>query len=95
MTDSEINLALAKALPDLCRADFTEDLNAIHKAARCLDTTIQQHEVCLKDIFASELEEIFSKSRVEPELWSMFDLVNATARQRAEAMLRTLNLWKE
>lgn len=75
--------------------DYLNDLNAMHEATACLDKTINQKDICLRDVFSSELEEIFSRSKTEPEIWSMFDLLTASASQRAEAFLRTLNLWKD
>lgn len=75
--------------------DYPNDLNAMHEAILKLDRTIHDKDVCLRDVFSSELEELITKSRSTPEIWSMFDLLNTTARQRCEAFLRTVGKWEE
>jgi hypothetical protein len=75
--------------------DYVNDLKAMHEAILCLDKIIHEKDVCLRDVFASEMEELFSQSGTNhPQLWCMFDLLNATARQRAEAFLRTIGKWR-
>ena len=71
--------------------DYLNDLNAMHDAVMCLDKTIHEKDVCLCDVFSSEL----AKSRTEPQIWSMFDLLTTTAAQQAEAFLCTIGKWKE
>lgn len=60
--------------------DYLNDLNAMHEAEKIL-----QHY----GVFVDKLAEIMGQPR------QSIMLVNATAAQRAEAFLRTLNLWEE
>jgi hypothetical protein len=102
MTDQEINIAIAQACGfkmeedyDATRGpswkwptgqecegeppDYCNDLNAMHDAVNTL--TPDQ-----RNAFIDLLGETYHDS---------WEFCNATARQRAEAFLRTLNLWKE
>lgn len=63
--------------------DYLNDLNAMHEAEKVL-TTRDASSYC-KEIY---------KITACPE-WASFPVIHATAAQRAEAFLRTLNLWKE
>jgi hypothetical protein len=69
---------------------YTSDLNAMHEAEMTL-TDEQRFSAAtwlMEDLIAKQ-----QWSCCEQEHWSV--AVFATARQRAEAYLRTLNLWKE
>jgi len=66
--------------------DYLFDLNAIHEAEKVLDEKQQA-------IFVKHLENIVSRDP-DAHLWS-WALLHATAAQRAEALLRTLNLWDD
>lgn len=105
MTDKEINIKIAKACGwtfvdfrgiILCREpeweagkartleaipDYCKDLNAMHEAEKML-TEIQ----CA--FHRQNLQEIITDIPASMYVW------HATARQRAEAFLRTINLWK-
>ena len=103
MTDDEINKAMADAMgwrkedgvyvwtahgiDCTCDElwDWANDLNAMHLAEKVL--TIQQE----KDYFAN------LRGVVGDLIWyrTVGKTYRATARQRAEAFLRTLDLWKE
>jgi hypothetical protein len=78
--------------------DYLSDLNAMHEAWLSLSWEN-------KFEFASALHEIVQKSydrqvsigafhELSPS-WQLSELANATAAQRAEAFLRTLNLWDD
>jgi hypothetical protein len=90
MTDQQINAAIARECGDYicecckdickdCDKNYCTDLNAMHEAENVL--TRQQTD---KYVTTLCLE-------VQPEP----SLHNATARQRAEAFLRTLGKWEE
>lgn len=70
--------------------DYLNDLNAMHEAMSVLDydqaDEFDDHlcDICKR---ANDMED-------NPTPWR-FAVTNATAAQRAEAFLRTLNLWKE
>ena len=70
--------------------DYCKDLNAMHEAEKTLD--YEQAE-----IFEDELYDLSKKDSEEmdyPLPWR-FACVHATARQRAEAFLKTIGKWKE
>lgn len=74
--------SIHKEIPNYCR-----DLNAIHEAE--LNLTYDQWRIFLG---------FLNRERTIPRLMSMDEFHacwNATARQRSEALLRTLGLWKE
>ena len=106
MTDEQINKAIAMAcgwkfIPEYCHGedqppefttvtpdgkhlcgyypDYVDDLNAMHEAEKAL---INRN---LYQDYWPTLEHITGSSR----------LAHATARQQAEAFLRTLNLWEQ
>lgn len=72
------------------------DLNAMHEAEKVLITDDYQ----LRNKYAAELERVLEREMIKddpnciPDVIG-FEWVHATARQRAEAFLRTLGLWKE
>jgi hypothetical protein len=70
--------------------NYTEDLNAMHEA--CLKLNRFQ-----KQTFFRALQGVCSTSQKEraPTYAQEYELIHATAPQRAEAFLRSLNLWKE
>ena len=102
MTDEEINVAIAEACgwrkedgvymweangidctyPELW--DWCNDLNAMHVAEESLFTDNQK----LRWKYVSELH-----ITAEPTRWGNYAGAHATARQRAEAFLRTIGRW--
>lgn len=63
--------------------DFTNDLNAIHAAEKHLkDSQIKQY-----------VANIWRAMHLSPE--AFIGTIHATAAQRCEALLRTLDLWSE
>lgn len=71
--------------------DYLEDLNAINGAEQNLNPQQRtgfadwlQHHIGLKDFEPDKHEEL-----------DFFGMIHATAAQRAEALLRCLDLWKE
>ena len=72
--------------------DYLNDLNAMHEAMRNITATQYEEWLDWLDVAAGgELQ--MSDMLHGGEL--IFNLVNTTAAQRAEALLRTLGLWKE
>lgn len=99
MTDQQINWEIAlvcgwiyydgwhhpdgkSELPNYCN-----DLNAMHEAEKTLWP--------MEPIFLSTYCELLMKSRYPSEWGSAWGYIHATARQRAEAFLRTIGKWKE
>lgn len=95
MKPREIRIAVANAIGDVCNrcktADchcyaclrYEESLDAMHKAEEMLS----EHDWMTYRRWLIE---------ITPEEWSLTkSQIHATAAQRAEAFLRTLNLWKE
>ena len=64
--------------------DYLSDLNAMHEAEKVLNKT-------LRLFYQSRLMKL-QKADLVAGFWF---LIHATAAQRAEAFLRTLNLWKD
>ncbi len=105
MSDYEINITIAEAcgfandkmitwvLPNYCR-----DLNAMHKAEnslRGINSDLYANILC--DLIKAGKIDTFTQKLGAPQLsWhGVFSVANATARQRAEAFLRTIGKWKE
>jgi hypothetical protein len=103
MTDEKINIAIAEACgwdsDDIARGytlcqfseivpDYCNDLNAMHEAEATLD--FEQAE-----LFEDELCDVTFKNNdgLENPLPCRFSVCHATAAQRAEAFLRTINKW--
>jgi len=111
MTDEQINIAIAEACGwkklseyngawgrDLQRTyllpDYCNDLNAMHEAEKTLD---DDHLY----IYGNILDYITRKVKMpmsyvhKPEAGMYPELFRATARQRAEAFLKTINKWED
>ena len=107
MTDEQINAAIAEAcgrrqkpngewFPDNGLTvgsqgipDYCTDLNAMHEAEQFL----WRKDYNLRYDYADELGKILN-----PTVWHRLnatDMLDATARDRAEAFLRTLGKWEE
>ena len=99
MTDEQINIAIAEACGIAGEdkwgslyhtyhgyvrdcPDYCTDLNAMHEAEK----TLLQNDALLWHKYATYLDENYINQPYT---------IGATARQRAEAFLRTLDLWKE
>lgn len=80
MTDKQINRAIAEIYG--WKAKYCTDLNAMHEAEKIL-TELQ----CT--FFRTNLRERLESHSASRFIW------HATARQRAEAFLRTLGKWEE
>ena len=107
MTDEQINKAIAMACgwrkedgvymwtangidytcPDLW--DWANDLNAMHEAEATLSVS------CRMDYPTVLLRVLFELDKYTWYATGGFTHITATARQRAEAFLRTLNKWEE
>ena len=108
MKDKQINIAIAEACgwkyannethapdgsfwwskePEI--PDYCNDLNAMHKAEATLD--FEQAE-----LFEDELCDVTFKNNdgLENPLPCRFSVCHATARQRAEAFLKTIGKWE-
>ena len=96
MSDEQINIAIAEACGwkpaprerweldgrvERFRPDYCNDLNAMHEAERILSDESHADYAC----------ELVKTIRRNGE-W--FESVSATAAQRAEAFLRTINKWE-
>lgn len=109
MTDQEINIAIAEACgwnrtgnscsgwqaPDGCSDKYPpayyRDLNAMHVAEEKLSSReMEDYQFWLHDL--SGVSFVPGACPTTPQLWT---LTHATARQRAEAFLRTLGKWKD
>jgi hypothetical protein len=86
MTDKQINAAIARALNAdehwMIQKDYCTDLNAMHEAEKVLTD-----EQCV--FIRLHLRERLENHPASRYAW------NATARQRAEAFLRTVGKWEE
>lgn len=69
-----------------CPPNYLNDLNAMHEAEKSLT---REQAVMHGDLLAVECG--YGKKGE----FNFYDAAHATAAQRAEAFLRTLNLWKE
>lgn len=69
--------------------DYLNDLNAIHEAEKVLTTTEQQNS------YYANIAEITWGCEETSDRQVVFNQLTATAAQRAEAFLKTLNLWTE
>lgn len=103
MNDQEINIAIAEACGWTVRRvgsgligkpkseqgpldelpDWANDLNALHEAEKMLPDEVRMN-------YRFQLQRVVSRT-YEENSW----LISATARQRAEAFLRTIGKWKE
>jgi hypothetical protein len=79
MTDQEINAAIAEWLG--WQDNYCNDLNAMHEAEKVLVKMPEKRITYAHYLMNATCKE-----------WAAF---HATARQRAEAFLRALGLWKE
>jgi hypothetical protein len=70
--------------------DYLNDLNAMHEAEKIKFFGSE----LVKAEWEHWLREVLAEGRPAFEV-AGFELAHATAAQRAEALLRTLNLWKE
>lgn len=68
--------------------EYTQDLNAMHEAESNLPTTKRHGE-------GSFAQWLWAVTENDVEGGSTWYMCHATAGQRAEALLRTLNLWTE
>jgi hypothetical protein len=91
MTDQQINAAIdrIKGFSDYecrcesCHPDWCNDLNAMHDAEKVVTSNYSQ-------TYSTELAEI-----TKVRYYNDSDFFCATARQRAEAFLRTLGKWED
>ena len=83
MTDEQINAAITEAIDAdphwKCAKDYCTDLNAMHEAEGTLSTA---------NMYSMEVQ-------IKRVLKAREFYFHATARQRAEAFLRTLGKWEE
>jgi hypothetical protein len=70
--------------------DYCNDLNAMHQAEKYLVSNLQWN------LYTSHLATLCGWDSKVHDVRTMANVIcSATARQRAEAFLRTLNLWEE
>lgn len=70
---------------------YTTDLSAMHEA----EISVFSDSGMQCDYSRSLIRVIKERSHLGKSFFSDFDLAHATAAQRAEAFLRTLNLWQD
>ena len=78
--------------------DYPNDLNAMHEAEKMLnlkyhDTRTKYYMFLMRSV--KRITNCDSMHWSEIEVDYIYACIHATASQRAEAFLRTLNLWKE
>lgn len=74
--------------------EYPKDLNAMHEAEKLLDSAPGRFDQW--DRYWEQLETVTGCRTFDKELNSdCRDMTHPTAAQRAEALLRTLNLWDE
>jgi len=91
MTDEQINAAITEALG--CaeinvqrRSNYSADLNAMHEAEKALKNVTQQID------YTNYLYDMECENQERTGRWMPYSI---SARQRAEAFLRTLGKWGE
>jgi hypothetical protein len=99
MSEEQINIAIEEIIRPALHGniyrpprDFCNDLNAMHEEIMSLEGLIRDHSyrrALAKSVGVIGFEDW------EHSLVCLDKLTNATARQRAEAFLRTLGKWKE
>jgi hypothetical protein len=93
MSEEQINIAIAEACGQTEVSDYCNDLNAMHGAEKTLD---DDHLY----IYGNILDYITRKAKIpmsyvhKPEAGMYPELFRATAHQRAEAFLKTINKWE-
>lgn len=106
MTDQEINIAIAEAVGARFFSEDggafwhfvtkdgrefgppTEDLNAMHEAEKGLREMQTM-------TYIDRLGEIVSQGMGDGSYGEIWNMLHATARQRAEAFLRTIGKWRD
>jgi hypothetical protein len=92
MSDEQINAAITEAIDAdphwKCAKDYCNDLNAMHEGERSLNS---QH---MQDYTLNLLRVTNNDGTRFHGTLGCFAHVHATARQRAEAFLRTLGKWE-
>lgn len=73
--------------------DYLNDLNAMHEAELKLSGTREDENSQLSQ-YSENLTFACGYPQDPTDIWYI-DLIRATAAQRAEALLRTVGLWKE
>lgn len=89
MTDEQINAAIAKATDCAGHGNYTADLNAMHEAEQHL----WRKDYYMRHDYVDQLGKLLN-----PYNWQRMeasDMLDATARQRAEAFLKTLGKWED
>jgi hypothetical protein len=100
--EKEINIGIAQACGKTnlyLTPDYLNDLNAMHEAwmSRNDDERIQMHQKLMDIVnrdFPKDKDGFGLRENMPTEHWVILTF-EATARQRAEAFLRALDLWKE
>ena len=77
------------ARDDYALPDYLNDLNAMHEA----ENSQGRYDLSFWDSYSENLAMI--TQRDDKPIWVIVNCVRATAAQRAEAFLRTLDLWDQ
>jgi len=95
MTDKQINFRICEIIGDdphwKCARDYCNDLNAMHEAEEIIIREAKENDYW----FYLGIQTGMPQSQSDRFKIHYFDAVRATARQRAEAFLRTLGKWEE
>lgn len=89
MSEEQINVAIADA-SGLPWVDYCNDLNAMREA----EQTLWRMDWRFRDEFIDHLARVINPIHGY-RMQEGIDLLDATARERAEAFLRTLGKWEE
>jgi hypothetical protein len=78
--------------------DYLNDINAMHEAEKVLLTDSEKIEAYCSALLHTKIDVIEDGTPYKTDLfdeYGWFGCVHATARQRAEAFLRTVGKWEE
>ena len=81
--------------PIITPPNYCGDLNPMHEAEKVFDTAATDTRSLWLDTLSVVIEWPQTKNAHELRFEVQYGTARATARQRAEAFLRTLNLWTE
>lgn len=92
MTSDQVNTAIREAT-GIQRNDFDSDLNAMHEAEKVFDDDPNNRVFYIGELWGVlGLAEACYEQEARPNDF-YFAVAHATAPQRAEAFLRTINKW--
>lgn len=84
-----------KPFPYIEPLDYLNDLNAMHEAWRDYFGFFSEEWVDAHRTLIKVVNQHLDPKSTEDEIYYAAAIANATAAQRAEAFIKTLNLWKD